>query len=226
MQKLVIFLLLIFCILVLGCVAPIAVTEITEKDIEDTVPELINIEAEMEYQGENYLGSFETIPEEHVEQIGSTEDGRAVYEREGGAEGEIWIENAEGDIELWVKEGEEVPDAECFDLSWEINGKCLIGAEDSQVIAEEAIIDSPTYDTAGIKRMPELKEVKKLDCDYCWEYVYSFDAYFPGYGFLDETPMEKYGTYPHTAVVRVEYGETTYLVYDGTWDSLTQRNIS
>lgn len=95
---------------------------------------------------------------------------------------------------------------------------------DARAIAEEWIINAPTYDHDG----SDLSFVDHVVLDSFpeqHEMTYGFISSHAGYGNRSGERPSQVVT-PHTIVVRVAGGEVTSAIMDGVWDEMYQRMLS
>ena len=94
--------------------------------------------------------------------------------------------------------------------------------QESQEIAEEFIINSPTFAYDGIADSLELERTFTARCLSCWVFVFTFECSSAGYG--DRTGQELAQVItPHTATIAVEQGKITAAELDEKWDMLKQK---
>ena len=94
--------------------------------------------------------------------------------------------------------------------------------QESQKIAEEFIINSPTFAYDGIADSLELERTFTARCPSCWVFIFTFECSSAGYG--DRTGQELAQVItPHTATIAVEQGEITAAELDEKWDMLKQK---
>ena len=94
--------------------------------------------------------------------------------------------------------------------------------QESQEIAEEFIINSPTFAYDGISDSLKLERTFTARCPSCWVFIFTFECRNSGYG--DRTTQELAQVItPHTATIAVEQGEITAAELDEKWDILKQK---
>jgi hypothetical protein len=94
--------------------------------------------------------------------------------------------------------------------------------QESREIAEEFIINSPTFAYDGIAESLELDGTFTARCPACWVFVFKFECSSAGYG--DRTGQEVAQVItPHTATIAVQQGEITAAELDEKWDMLKQK---
>ena len=91
--------------------------------------------------------------------------------------------------------------------------------EESEEIAENLLLNSPTFASRGIEGSMRLIEVTPLEQSSSWQFDYEFKCEYPGYGWLGSEPTPPILT-EHEARVIVERGEVIYAMLDGEWDAL------
>jgi predicted secreted protein len=118
--------------------------------------------------------------------------------------------------------------------SWvdEIN-ECLVAAgyqlkvvsqEESQEIARQYLLNSPTFKFDGMEDSLELVATNTMKCPYCWEFVFEFQCRHAGYGDRTGQMLAEVIT-PHTARIIVDQGEVVSAIMDEKWDMMTQKLI-
>ena len=93
--------------------------------------------------------------------------------------------------------------------------------ESSRTIAEDFIMNSPTFKFDGIKATLKLTNTQTARCPYCWVFTFEFDSRQAGYGDRSGQMLAQVIT-PHQAVIAVEKHKITSAVMDKKWDMLTQ----
>ena len=94
--------------------------------------------------------------------------------------------------------------------------------QESLEIAEEFIINSPTFAYDGIVESLELDGTFTARCPSCWVFVFTFECSSAGYGDRTEQQVAQVIT-SHTATIVVEQGEITAAELDEKWDMLKQK---
>ena len=94
----------------------------------------------------------------------------------------------------------------------------------SEVIAREYLVNSPTFAFDGIEESVELLAVKTMRCPCCWGFVFEFDCRHPGYGDRTGLVLAEVIT-AHTATVVVMEGEVISGIMDDKWDMMEQKLI-
>jgi len=120
----------------------------------------------------------------------------------------------------WHWEGTVKPDGSVK----EVSPLTQMSQQSSQTIAEEFVINSPTFAFDGIRDTLELTETVTADCPYCWLFVFESDSRQAGYGNRTGMMLAQVITH-HRAVIAVEQHEIMYAVMDDKWDMLTQTEI-
>jgi hypothetical protein len=115
----------------------------------------------------------------------------------------------------------------------EINWRCTgalppeeenIGTEgESKQSAINFIENSPTYKFDGFDLV--YKEVKALECESCWQFVFEFQSRHAGYGDRTGQVVAQVIT-NHEAVITVAEGEVTEAVLDDKWNMMDQVMIT
>ncbi len=99
-----------------------------------------------------------------------------------------------------------------------------ITEEESQQIALDYLLQSPTFLFDGIEDSVELVSTETLRCPYCWTFIYDFDCSHAGYGDRTGQMLAQVIT-PHEAIITIEEGAVTNAILDQKWDMLTQKLI-
>ena len=120
----------------------------------------------------------------------------------------------------WHWEGTVKPDGSVQ----EVSPLKQMSQESSRTIAEEFVINSPTFAFDGIRDTLELTETLIARCPYCWSFVFEFDCRQAGYGNRTGMMLAQVITH-HRAVIAVEQHEIMSAVMDEKWDMLTQAEI-
>lgn len=96
--------------------------------------------------------------------------------------------------------------------------------EESQEIARDYLIDSPTFKFDGMEEGVKLIDVKDLDEANGWAFDYEFECINAGYGDRSEQSVAGVIT-PHAARIAVAGGEVTSAIIDQKWDMMEQKTI-
>jgi len=104
-------------------------------------------------------------------------------------------------------------------------GPARVSEEESQEIARDYLIDSPTFKFDGIADSLELTATNTLRSPYSWEFVYEFESAHAGYGDRTGEVVLEVIT-PHTAGITVKRGEVTSAIMDEKWDMMKQELLS
>lgn len=99
-----------------------------------------------------------------------------------------------------------------------------VSEEESLNVAQQFLKNSPTYKFDGIEETLKHKDTLTLRCQYCWQFIFTFDSRQAGYGDRTGQMLAQVIT-PHTARITVEQGKVTYAVLDNKWDILKQEKI-
>jgi hypothetical protein len=99
-----------------------------------------------------------------------------------------------------------------------------ISQEESEMIAEEFLRNSPTFVFDGIEETLQLTETLTGECPSCWTFVFEFESRHAGYGNRTGHILAQVIT-PHQAVISVEQGEIKSAIMDGKWDMLHQEMV-
>ena len=147
-----------------------------------------------------------------VEQEGSHDLDRSwVYQIASGCELEIEAPSpGEDEVQTVEKPGNE-----------EFN---KVSKEESEEIARNYLLNSPTFKFDGMKDSLELAATYEATCPYCWEFVYQFQCRHAGYGDRTGQMLAEVIT-PHTAEIIVELGEVISAITDEQWDMMGQKMI-
>lgn len=93
--------------------------------------------------------------------------------------------------------------------------------EESGQIAEEYVIDSPTFAFDGIEDSLTLVNTETMRCPCCWAFDFEFECRHAGYGDRTGQMLAQVIT-PHTARIVVNEGQVVQAVVDEVWDMMTQ----
>ena len=104
------------------------------------------------------------------------------------------------------------------------NGVGDFTEEESWAIAEDYLLNSPTFTYDGVAESLERVEARPMDCLSCWEFVFEFDCLHSGYGDRTGHILLQVIT-PHTAAIRISNGVVTRAVLDDKWDMMDQELI-
>lgn len=91
--------------------------------------------------------------------------------------------------------------------------------EDSAQVAENFILNSPTYIYDGYDLTRET--VSRGECPGCWNYVFGFKTKNNGFGDRAEVEVPSLVTF-HQANIEIEYGEVVRANIDEVWDIFAQ----
>lgn len=146
-----------------------------------------------------------------VEQEGSNDLDRSwVYEIASSCELEIEAPSpGEDDVQTVEKPGNEVN---------------KVSKEESEEIARNYLLNSPTFKFDGIEDSLELVATYQAACPYCWQFVFEFQCQHAGYGDRTGQTLPEVIT-PHTAGIIVEQGEAISAIMDDKWDMIKQKMI-
>ncbi len=106
----------------------------------------------------------------------------------------------------------------------EVSPLTEMSKEGSQVIAEEFVRGSPTFNFDGIEKTLKLTKTLTAQRPYYWSFTFEFDSRAAGYGNRTGKMLAQVITH-HRAVIAVEQMEVTSAVVDDKWDMLRQREI-
>ena len=96
--------------------------------------------------------------------------------------------------------------------------------EESQEIARDYLIDSPTFKFDGMEEGVKLIDFEDLDEANSWAFDYEFECINAGYG--DRSGQSAAGVVtPHAARITVAGGEVTSAIIDQKWDMMEQKTI-
>jgi outer membrane murein-binding lipoprotein Lpp len=124
-----------------------------------------------------------------------------------------------------------------MDEQWNMLTQSIIFTEEaSRQIAEEFVLNSPTFVFDGIENTLVLtntaaftKAVISPDAPAHdtrgWEFTFEFESRHAGYGDRTGQVLAQVIT-PHEAVITVEQGEVTSAVMDGEWDMINQEMLN
>ena len=158
-----------------------------------------------EYQGKIGYGCWA------IQQEGSNElDTSWVYEIASACELEIEAPSPGDEVQTAEKPGNE-----------EFN---RVSQEESEEIARNHLLNSPTCKFDGIEDSLELAAIYKGCCPYCWQFVFEFQCRHAGYGDRTGQMLAEVIT-PHTAGITVDQGEVVSAIMDDQWDMMKQKMI-
>lgn len=99
-----------------------------------------------------------------------------------------------------------------------------ITEENSRIIAEEFVRNSPTYEFDGIEDSLTLVETLYPAHETKWQFVFTFQSRHAGYGDRsDEIVAEVISD--HEAIITVENGEVSTAIMDEAWDMIDQEFV-
>ena len=99
-----------------------------------------------------------------------------------------------------------------------------ITEEVSRQIAEDFVMNSPTYRFDGLPESFAYSESEILKSPYSRQFMYTFESRDAGYGNRADMMLAQVIT-PHTALITVVQGKVDDAVLDGKWDMLKQQEI-
>jgi len=99
-----------------------------------------------------------------------------------------------------------------------------VSQEESEEIARNYLLNSPTFKFDGIEDSLELATTYQAACPYCWQFVFEFQCRHAGYGDRADQILAEVIT-PHTAGITVDQGEVVSAIMDDQWDIMEQKMI-
>lgn len=99
-----------------------------------------------------------------------------------------------------------------------------VSKQESQEIAEDFIMNSPTFAFDGISKSLSLKETLTARCPSCWVFIFEFECRNAGYGNRTGQELATVIT-PHTATIAMQQGEIKSAELDRKWDMLNQKSF-
>jgi hypothetical protein len=102
------------------------------------------------------------------------------------------------------------------------DGMQQVSKQESIQIAEQFIINSPTFAFDGIPESLILKETFTARCSSCWAFIFEFQCSSAGYGNRSGQEVAAVVT-THTATIAMEQGKITSAELDGEWDMREQK---
>ncbi len=99
-----------------------------------------------------------------------------------------------------------------------------LSEDESRLIAEEFIIQSPTFVFDGIPDSLQGTAVLEMSQPYTWTFVLEFDSSQASYGDRTGQTLAQVIT-PHEASITVDNGEVAYATLDSEWDMLEQTEL-
>ena len=101
------------------------------------------------------------------------------------------------------------------------DGFTPVTEEESQRLAEDYLVSSPTFVFDGIEDTLRLVETHPMLCPFCWEFEFEFQCRHAGYGDRSGQAVAEVIT-PHTARILVQEGEVVHAIMDDRWDMMNQ----
>lgn len=99
-----------------------------------------------------------------------------------------------------------------------------VSQEESEEIARNYLLNSPTFKFDGMKDTLELVTINQAVCPYCWQFVFEFQCRHAGYGDRTGQMLAEVIT-SHTASITIDQGEVVSAVMDDQWDMMEQKMI-
>ena len=99
-----------------------------------------------------------------------------------------------------------------------------VSVVESEIIAREFLISSPTFVYDGIAATLELIEIVPDSNSQCWNLVYGFSCKHAGYGDRGGQAITQVITL-HKATISVKKGKVTLAIIDGWWDIQRQEAL-
>ncbi|MCD6522531.1 MAG: hypothetical protein J7K68_02180 [Candidatus Diapherotrites archaeon] len=96
--------------------------------------------------------------------------------------------------------------------------------EVSRQIAEDFVLNSPTFLFDGIPDSFTFVSYETARCPYCWVFYFTFECRHAGYGNRSGQVLLQVIT-PHNATVAVNRGRVEWAYLDNKWDMIKQRLI-
>lgn len=96
--------------------------------------------------------------------------------------------------------------------------------DESRLIAEEFVIQSPTFVFDGMADSLRLTDAVEVSQPYTWLFVFEFDSRQAGYGDRSDQILAQVIT-RHEASITVEAGEISDASLDSKWDMLEQTEL-
>ena len=93
--------------------------------------------------------------------------------------------------------------------------------EESQLMAEEFVKESPTFVFDGIPDSLRQTAALEISQPYAWTFVFEFDSRQAGYGDRSDQMLAQVIT-RHEASITIDNGEIVYASLDSKWDMLGQ----
>jgi hypothetical protein len=104
------------------------------------------------------------------------------------------------------------------------NQQGAVTLEDSQRIAEDFVLNSPTFAFDGMRESLKLTKTLEISVPYAWTFEFIYDSRQAGYGDRTGQMLLQVIT-PHLASITVEQGDIVFGRLDGKWDMLEQQEL-
>jgi hypothetical protein len=119
----------------------------------------------------------------------------------------------------------EITDA-VMDGKWDMMFQMMIASEEESLkLAEEFLMNSPTFRFDGIEGSIKHTDTLEAFCPYCWGFVFEFECASAGYG--DRTGQEVATVITaHEAIISVSQGQVDGGTIDSKWDMFAQQEIT
>lgn len=113
-----------------------------------------------------------------------------------------------------------------MDERWDMMFQMIIATEEESLkLAEDFLINSPTFRFDGIEGSIKHTDTLEAFCPYCWGFVFEFKCSTGGYGDRTNTEVDTVIT-PHEAIISVSQGQVDGGTIDGKWDMFAQQEIT
>jgi len=104
------------------------------------------------------------------------------------------------------------------------NGLMPVTQDESQRLAEDYLVSSPTFVFDGLEDTLRLVDTYTLRCPFCWAFEFEFQCRHAGYGDRSGQAVAEVIT-PHTARIMVQEGEVVHAIMDDRWDMMKQEML-
>jgi len=105
------------------------------------------------------------------------------------------------------------------------NGFTPVTQEESQRIAKDYLVSSPTFAFDGTEDTLRLVNTHTMRCPFCWAFEFEFQCRHAGYGDRSGQAVAEVIT-PHTAWIMVGEGEVVEAIMDEVWDMMKQEMLA
>jgi len=109
-----------------------------------------------------------------------------------------------------------------MDGEWDMQFQARMATQaESEEIAREFVLSTPTYAFDGIEGSLNLKETLDAFCPYCWGFIFEYESAHPGYGDRSGEVLAQVIT-RHEIFVSMSGGNVNGATVDREWDAMVQ----